>query len=48
MHNFYQVGSDAISGEEYGFHIEEEEEEEEEEEDLFYPDLDYIAKVSDN
>ncbi|GAB3472937.1 hypothetical protein [Azotobacter salinestris] len=47
MHNFYQVGSDAISGEEYGFHIEEEEEEEEEE-DLFYPDLDYIAKLSDN
>ncbi|WP_349572908.1 hypothetical protein [Azotobacter salinestris] len=46
MHNFYQVGSDAISGEEYGFHIEEEEEEEEE--DLFYPDLDYVAKLSDN
>lgn len=46
MHNFYQVGSDAISGEDYGFHIEEEEEEEEE--DLFYPDLDYVAKLSDN
>ncbi|GLK62058.1 hypothetical protein ACFS3C_20500 [Azotobacter vinelandii] len=46
MGDFYQVGSKVISGEDYGFQIEEEEEEEEEE--LFYPDLDHVAKLSDN
>lgn len=45
MRNLYQPGSDSISDEEYGFQVEEEEEVEDE---LFYPDLDCIARLSDN
>lgn len=45
MRDFYSAGSDLFFEEKYGFQIEEEEEEEE---DSFYPDLDDIAKLSNN